>query len=162
MLLPTVPTEQNQTSNPVVTNDKDPDLATCSEAETNSKSHDSVNGSVVVNHPRLRTKLKLSRLKISFLKRCRKLKRPPVTLRVKMSKLINLKTQILIASNAESTLLEESIREKKKEIDEIRRCIKLSTIKLLEINEREAQNLQAVLDKKFVWLQHQDKEKWGD
>ena len=39
-----------------------------------------------VNYPRLRTKVKTSLLRLSFLKSCRKLKRPPSSFRIKSSK----------------------------------------------------------------------------
>ena len=59
-------------------------------------------GQVCINHPQLRTKVLVMTLRLAFLKRCRLLKRPPVTLRVKSSKLINPNLFMKTASKAES------------------------------------------------------------
>ena len=115
------------------------------------------------NYPRLRTKLTASLMKLSFLKRCRLLKRPPQSLRVKSSKLIPRSAFIRAASAAETELLESSIKQQQEEIHRIKRLIGESDPSvLLEPNIREERNLQKALDRKFVWLSRQDDDVWVD
>jgi hypothetical protein len=116
-----------------------------------------------VNYPRLPTKLKASLLKLGFLnKRCRVLKRPPQSLRVRSSKLIPPSAFIKAASAAETELLESAIKQQQEDVYHIKKLIEKSEPScLLESSVREARNLQKALDRKFVWLSRQDIDVWA-
>jgi hypothetical protein len=75
------------------------------------------NGVMYLNYPRLRTKLDLAKLRLCFLKRCRELKRPPSSLKIKASKLIPSTAFIKSASRAETELVEDAIKCKQNDID---------------------------------------------
>ena len=58
-----------------------------------TKNNTDISGNyITVNHPRLQTKLKSEILRLSFLKRCKLLKRPPQSLRLKSSPMVPMKT----------------------------------------------------------------------
>ena len=116
---------------------------------------------VNTNHPRLRTRVVSSILRLSFLKSCRSLKRPPHSFRIKTSKLIPIKSFIMVASSAESELLNEGIKAKQAEIDHLKHCVSLSDISvLLDPIAKEIRNIQSALDKKLAWLIRQDETLW--
>ena len=74
---------------------------------------------VKINNPCLQTLLECSMMRLGFLKKCRKLKRPCKSLRVNMSKLLykNKPNSFSEAvSSAEKILLEKEIVEKTKNI----------------------------------------------
>ena len=98
---------------------------------------------------------------IAFLKKCKQLKRPPQSLRLKQNTVVSLKTFMQVASVAESEILNSEIRDKQKFIDEIKKNIKLSDHSLLkEVDNRTCSNLQKALDRKFNWLRKQDDTLW--
>ena len=119
-------------------------------------------GQVCINHPQLQTKVFVMKLRLGFLKRCRFLKRPPVTLRVKSSKLINPNLFIKTASKAESELLEAAIKDMRLELDGLENLIHNSDLeKLSPVKEIAVTRVQSTLDKKFLWLKKQDAGKWA-
>jgi hypothetical protein len=74
-------------------------------------------GNLKPNYPRLPARLESAKLKLSFLKRCLHLKRPPSSLRLKRTKSIQLKSFIKLASISETEILRTAIKEKRTEID---------------------------------------------
>ena len=116
-----------------------------------------------VNHPQLLTKLRTEILRLSFLKRCRQLKRPPQSLRIKQQSVVSMKTFIRVASSAETEILNSEIRDKQKYINGIKLNIKRSDQSLLQgVNDRQCKKLQQALDRKFSWLCKQDESNWMD
>ena len=86
----------------------------------------------MVNHPRLLTKLRKALLRISFLKRCRNLKRPPQSLRLKHPQSVAMKTFIKAASEAETNILNSEISDKQIEINSSKKDISNSCPSLLD------------------------------
>ena len=151
---------QNRSSLLVVDQDSMPNHTLLSEADNSIPPQPG--NYLKVNHPRLHTKLKASLLKLGFLKRCRVLKRPPQTLRVKSSKLIPPATFIKAASAAETELLKSAIKQQQEEVYRIKQEIAQSDPSCLsEPSVREGRNLQRALDRKFIWLSKQDVDLWA-
>ena len=74
-----------------------------------------------------------------------------------------MKTFIKAASEAETNILNSEISDKQIEINSSKKDISNSCPSLLEkVNDREVQNLQKALDKKFNWLLGQDLTRWKD
>ena len=68
-----------------------------------------------------------------------------------------------MASSAETEILNSEIKEKQRQINNLKSTIRLSDPSLLqEVNERVCRNLQRALDRKFNWLRSQDDTCWGD
>ena len=110
------------------------------------------------------TLLILSKLRLKFMIRCRSLKRPPMSLRVKANKLYMKKQSYTqIASLAETSILEKEIMEKKKYLRELTKARNLSDPKLLEpVNEVKVRTIQGNLAKKHNQLLEESKTKWLD
>ena len=120
-------------------------------------------GTVTSFHPRILTRLQGARLRLSFLIRCRNLKRPPPSLRMKACKLIDKLTAISVCSKAESSILEGAILSQQLEIKKLDEVVSYSDPNKLDaVNFRQKKNLQAALDKKFSKLVSQDNEDWKD
>ncbi|KAL5257921.1 hypothetical protein ACHWQZ_G012763 [Mnemiopsis leidyi] len=125
--------------------------------------HNNPGNCLTVNHPQLLTKVKTEILRLSFLKRCRHLKRPPQSLRLKHISVVSMKTFICVASSAETEILKSEIRDKQRCINNIKSNIRLSDPSLLhKVNERVCRNLQQALDRKYNWLKSQDETCWID
>ena len=117
------------------------------------------------NFPRLRTTLACAKLRLAFLKRCRTLKRPPRSLRMKDIKLINQKTFSLAASPAETVLLEEAIKTKQWEIRGMYAALsddKRDHSKLEEVRDIDVRNVQSALERKYHWLKSKEASLWND
>ena len=99
-----------------------PTITSCEASSTNDTGiiHGS---SSSVNHPRLLTSLKSGLLKLSFLKRCRTLKRPPQSLRLPHPSAVPLKTFIQAASVAETDILASEIKSKQHFIDQLKKNV---------------------------------------
>ena len=135
-----------------------PNHSTCGNANESNLQTGNV---IKPNYPRLWTKEKLLILKLSFLKRCRILRRPPQQFRISASKLTQQQSFINCATIAESELLNSGIEKIKKDINQIKNCIDASDKSLLlPPDQRQIQNLQKSLDRKFSWLTKEDKIKW--
>ena len=120
---------------------------------------------IAVNYPRLRTQQACARLRLAFLKKCRNLKRPPTSLRLRTVKLIDSSMFSKIASKAETVLLEDAIKLKQWELKGMYRALNDNTrdqSKLEELREKEVSNVQKALDRKFHWLKTKDATQWND
>ena len=125
-----VPTVVMQSQSPTLMVNSRCDTKLTVPSAANNVNDDSQNDrnlvSIRPNHPRLLTRLALAKLKLSFLRRCQNLKRPPTSLRLRENKCIKLKAFITCASTAETNILDCAIKEKRCEIDKIRQCISSS------------------------------------
>lgn len=139
-----------------------PTITSCEASSLNDNGI--INGSSSsVNHPRLLTSLKTGLLKLSFLKRCCTLKRPPQSLRLPHPHAVPMRTFIQAASVAETEILKSELKSKQHYIDHLKKNISLSDRNMLEEeNEREIRNLQKALDRKFSWLLKQDTNLWSE
>lgn len=121
---------------------------------------------VNVNHPQLPSMISLAKLRLSFLMKCRPLKRPPVTLRVKSNKtqMVNeLNNYTKVCSKAESELLETEISVKKKNIKNLIKLRKLSDPKQLEpLDLSKIQSTQSNLAKRLNTLKSESLSKWSE
>ena len=99
-------------------------------------------GTSTIIHTRLLTCLETSRIRLAFLIKCRRLKRPPPSLRVKPSKLIDKETAIKVCSTAESTILESTILSKQLEVRDLEESIDESNTDMLQpVNIKEIKGL---------------------
>ena len=120
-------------------------------------------GTVHANHPRLLTMLAISEKRLSFLIRCRQLKRPPTSFRVRTSKLIDIETAITASSICESTLLEGSILERQRDVKRLTNLVKRSDpLQLDALREKDVSKVQNALHAKFNKFLAHDVDRWAD
>ena len=113
-----------------------------------------------LDNPRLLTTITLAKLRLSFLNRCRPLKRPPKSLRAKCSKLSSC--FVSVCSKSETELLETAIADQKNYIRKLVRTRKVSDqSKLDPRDDRRVDMVRCDLDKKFQSLKNESETKWN-
>ena len=103
-------------------------------------------------------------MKLAFLRRCRSLKRPPRTKRVKCPKNTRQQTLIEITTFGDALLLRDAIVDQNKELCRLQKLLKQSrnTRELNQTNNNvNASQIQSHFDKKFHWLQIENSKKWS-
>ena len=117
------------------------------------------------NYPRLRTQQACAMLRLSFLKKFRKAKRPPRSLRLKPPQLIDPSVFSQVASPAETILLEDAIKNKQDELKGMYNALKDTSrdqSTLLPVDTKEVANVQHKLDRKYNWLKKIEALLWKD
>ena len=153
----TAPMEQNQTPNVVESRASIP-VGTLSTAIPEAKLSDvdlelHSEGTVTSFHPRILTRLQGAKLRLLFLIRCRNLKRPPPSLRMKACKLIDKLTAISVCSKAESSILEGAILSQQLEIKKLDEVVSYSDPNKLDaVNFRQKRTCRLRLTKNSVNL----------
>ena len=143
MVLNVVSSLDNGPTQPVVTNPEESFLSGNSQGE----------------HSALQ-KLQTQRMKLDFLRKCTKLKRPPTSLRIKGASSIPETSKLHHFSVLETLMLGEAIKSKVTLVKRLVSAVKSGNQSGPPLQEAEVKSLENHLQKKLTFYKHQEDNMW--
>ena len=105
-------------------------------------------------------RLQVEKLRLSFLLRCRSLKRPPPSLRCTGFTALGEAERIILLSEAETSSLNKGIAKKNKEIKSLKYTAERSRQELVPLSKSHMRKWKSHFNKKIDFYRLQENDKW--